>query len=478
MNSKPAINTWGVRSFATFMVPRCILGSIAITTILTVTHAFLERTPGPLWRIFVDQLLSSGLSFLLLLVGISALMCFSKFFLFEGTERDRESKSKYSSALVAAGFVGLLLRPTITKWIGNDGFVGPYGITNIASLASSFVFGSCLIIGLVSAVIRPLSAANINLASNIAITSSILVWITPIFFILRPRDTVGWVLWIAFALVWLLVAAVLVSVCYQSIKAGSSNAKGRISVGTVSIYENNGLPGISWVQEIGTTATKASEHSRLGLNLWAFVVALAGVFGLVTSGAEDMFFYAIVAGFFGLFGLRGVHATYANGGIQYSGLSEQERKDETIPITKREDCEAWVQLKDGEPVFHLARGDRLAGPLAVVAQMPLRELGSFEISTHSAWLRSPTEIDQRRDWGVIINETASSGVVVIAEWVHAPRWLTELRGMLSKSFDGVERERILAAAEEAKRGAAKRSPVAPDPAQPASAADDKPKRRF
>ena len=105
-------------------------------------------------------------------------------------------------------------------------------------------------------------------------------------------------------------------------------------------------------------------------------------------------------------------------------------------------------------------------------------MGSFETSTHSAWLRSPTEIDKRRDWGVIINETASSGVVVIAEWVHAPRWLTELRGMLSKSFDGVERERILAAAEEAKREATKRSPASTDPVQAADTAGDRPKRRF
>lgn len=323
-----------------------------------------------------------------------------------------------------------------------------------------------------------MSLANVIGVSNIVLPGAFLVWITPLLFLLVPRDLLGWALWIFFALIWLWTATGISLSFYGLVKPGRSEAKSRMPVGTVSVYNSDGRSGLSWVQEVGTTATKASEHSRLGLNLWVIVVAVAGVFGLVTSGAEDMFFYAIAAGFIGLFGLRGVHATYANGGIQYSGLSEQERKDETIPITKREDCEAWVQLKDGEPVFHLARGDRLAGPLAVVAQMPLRELGSFEISTHSAWLRSPTEIDQRRDWGVIINETANSGVVVIAEWVHAPRWLTELRGMLSKSFDGVERERILAAAEEAKRGAAKRSPVAPDPAQPASAADDKPKRRF
>ena len=116
--------------------------------------------------------------------------------------------------------------------------------------------------------------------------------------------------------------------------------------------------------------------------------------------------------------------------------------------------------------------------MTMTAQIPLRELGNFETSTHSAWLRSATEIDARRDWGVIINETANSGVVVIAEWVHAPRWLTELRGMLGKSFDGVERERILAAAEETKRQTSKDKSGTTEMPRPATTANVTPKRKF
>jgi hypothetical protein len=208
--------------------------------------------------------------------------------------------------------------------------------------------------------------------------------------------------------------------------------------GIIKKITRNGFPSIEWSQEVGTGISQGQLLARMDMRV---------MLGVLASGA--------ITGFFVFGGWRGAII----GGLAAAGFSQQprqktdvEQRHELEPVTRHEDCEVFLQEHDGELFFCLARGDKTKGALPVIAGLPLKDIGHFEIGGHAEWLRSNAQPANMRDWNIIFTETRTSGVFVVAEWVHDKIWLTELRGRLAERFDGEERDRILEAYQRGKEG--------------------------
>jgi hypothetical protein len=117
-------------------------------------------------------------------------------------------------------------------------------------------------------------------------------------------------------------------------------------------------------------------------------------------------------------------------------------------VTRNEDCEAFIEIVNGVPMFSLARGDQKAGTMRVEDSVPWASFVNFEESSHRQWFRSRAAVDMLPDWGVIILQSSVGKVIRVAESVHEQAQLTELLVLLQRVFVE-DRPRVLARIEAA-----------------------------
>ncbi len=210
--------------------------------------------------------------------------------------------------------------------------------------------------------------------------------------------------------------------------------------GEVQVLQRQGFPHLRWVQDVGTGESESSLHAR---GVWYVYVMVVGATGLLSlysgSSLVESLFYALLAGgvLTGLWRRSG--AVDAAG---YPVFPGGERAGAT-PSYVREQCDAFVESRSNDGLHFVIEKKSLKGDLTT-SSVPLADLGSFELSSHSEWLRSQADkMPNMRDWGIIVCETTSSGVLVIAEWVHDRKWLADLRAQLSAVFDGEKKLAML-----------------------------------
>ncbi|MEQ1577667.1 MAG: hypothetical protein ABL894_08440, partial [Hyphomicrobium sp.] len=158
-----------------------------------------------------------------------------------------------------------------------------------------------------------------------------------------------------------------------------------------------------------------------------------------TGNAENMVFYAMAAAWLGALGLRGA-GKFAMQGETLVHVphtkTEDERREELTPVTRREDCEAFVEQGDGKLWFCVARGTASEGQLPVVERVPFDSFGNFEEGSHKQWFRPRGSVNETLDWGVIVAQSSVGRIVLVAESLHEQAWLIELLVKLQTTFIG------------------------------------------
>ena len=139
--------------------------------------------------------------------------------------------------------------------------------------------------------------------------------------------------------------------------------------------------------------------------------------------------------------------------LSYS-KTDRDRREELTPVMRREDCEAFLEIRDDTIFFCVARGDGGQKPLPVVEVVPWVSFGNFEEGSHKQWFRSKGAPDQMPDWDVIIAQSSVPRVVNVAESMNDHASMVELLTLLQQNFAGPARDKAISAFEEAKREAA------------------------
>jgi hypothetical protein len=208
-------------------------------------------------------------------------------------------------------------------------------------------------------------------------------------------------------------------------------------IGRVAITEAEGLPVVTWSQLAGASGTEASADARGRFGLYIGFVAICALAGLLSGSIEGMVLTTIVGAWLGLFGLRGAGSLTMQGDVLRPvthSKTDDERREEVSPNTQREDCEAYVEIKENELFFCLKRGDLDAGPLPVVERVPLESFDNFEEGSHREWFRDRISTSEVKDWGVIIAQSRVGRVLCVAESVRDRVWLVELLAILQRTF--------------------------------------------
>jgi hypothetical protein len=205
-------------------------------------------------------------------------------------------------------------------------------------------------------------------------------------------------------------------------------------IGPVVQGERNGVQSLSWRQVVGTGHTKAGAHARserFALNTALALGAAAGWWAGGIAGAG----IAAFAGFWlvGL-GLRNAPTPDFRGGWTPHTPTARERREDVEPVTRTEDCEAFLEVINNEIHFCIARGDKSVGPLPVVECVPWDSFSNFEEGSHKQWFRPRGEVDDRLDWGVIIAQSNVGRIIRVAESVYDHAGLIELLVTLQNTF--------------------------------------------
>ena len=154
------------------------------------------------------------------------------------------------------GIIGLLLRPALL------GLLEDPSMWSVLTIAFMITFG----FGMTRVFVRPFDWDTI-----------VIVWLTGgaafVWILLvkaafnsegNPSGTLGWFRLCLGLSLFLGLSIYLGAVCYRLGRFGIVKDTDREPVGSVSASKRDGFPVLAWVQEIGTNATKASEHSRVG----------------------------------------------------------------------------------------------------------------------------------------------------------------------------------------------------------------------
>ena len=221
----------------------------------------------------------------------------------------------------------------------------------------------------------------------------------------------------------------------------------------------NEMPCVSWSQDVGTSDTLAGVDSRMRLFILLGAVLIAAVLGYRSGGMNGAGLYAFTTFIIGSFGLRYAGKPDLQLQISPHHKTEGERRQELTPVTRREDCEAFLQAQGDTIFFSIARGDKRRGALPVVETIPWTSFENFEEGSHKQWFRSRGMPDEMPDWGVIVAQSKVPRVVKVAESVNDHAGLVELLSALQQVFTGQSRERILAAFAEASA----EGPLSPSP---------------
>ncbi len=210
----------------------------------------------------------------------------------------------------------------------------------------------------------------------------------------------------------------------------------RPELGSIKSYTKNGLPAMSWSQEIASTLTV--ENVKAGEKLKTIVssVLVASIAGFIVGGSTAKTGQILADGLGGAFSLAlaaFVIVAIALKGDANKQKSDTERRDEVTPVGCQEDCEAFIAEHLGELHLYIARGDLSAGPLPVVSMVLWDSFGNFEEGSQKQWFRKRGVMDSWPDWGVIIAQS-NKGVVCVAESLHSNAWLADLLGQLQQTF--------------------------------------------
>jgi hypothetical protein len=209
------------------------------------------------------------------------------------------------------------------------------------------------------------------------------------------------------------------------------------SIGRVNEGNRNGYQLLTWSQIVGTSETVAGKDGRRRFRIYGGVIVVAALAGVANGSAEDAAFYATVAAWLGALGLRGA-GKFAMHGQTLVHVShtktDEERREELTPVTRREDCEAFVEEVDGVLWFCVARGTASEGPLPVVERVPFDSFGNFEEGSHKQWFRPRGTVSEMLDWGVIVAQSSVGRIVLVAQSVDEQAWLIELLVKLQATF--------------------------------------------
>lgn len=209
-------------------------------------------------------------------------------------------------------------------------------------------------------------------------------------------------------------------------------------VGIIVETKRNGLAALEWSQLVATDDTLASENARGRFQFYLGFVTVCTAFAFVATGDfEHTFIILILSGWFGLFALRGAGSLKMQGqtlGSVPHVKTEAERREEVIPVTKREDCQAYLEVADNQVWFCIDRGDKTKGPLTLAERVPWESFSNFEEGSHKQWFRGRGSVSDLADWGVIVAQSSVGRVVKVAESVHEQAWLVELLVTLQNTF--------------------------------------------
>lgn len=229
-------------------------------------------------------------------------------------------------------------------------------------------------------------------------------------------------------------------------KTSDDQSAGRVLDGT-----RNGYPLLTWSQITATGETAAGFDARRRFKVYFGVIAAAALAGLVAGSAENALFYAIAAAWLGALGLRGAGKFAMQGQtLSYAphAKTDEERREELTPMTRREDCEAFVEEVNGTLWFCVARGIASEGPLPVVDRVPFDSFGNFEEGSHKQWFRPRGSVNETLDWGVVVAQSSVGRILLVAQSLSDQAWLIELLVKLQTTFIG-PRDAMLRALKEA-----------------------------
>lgn len=255
-------------------------------------------------------------------------------------------------------------------------------------------------------------------------------------------------------------------------KTFDDQSAGRVVEGTRS-----GHPLLAWSQITATGETAARSDTRRRFRIYFGVIVAAALAGLASGSTENALFYAMAAAWLGALGLRGA-GNFAMRGETLAHVphvkTDEERREELTPMTRREDCEAFVEEVDGTLWFCVARGTASEGQLPVVERVPFDSFGNFEEGSHKQWFRPRGSVNETLDWGVIVAQSSVGRIVLVAQSLGEQAWLIELLVKLQTTFIG-PRDAMLRALKEAEQK--RRAHDAPA-GRPGASSDDAPIRPF
>jgi hypothetical protein len=213
--------------------------------------------------------------------------------------------------------------------------------------------------------------------------------------------------------------------------------------GGIGEGNRDGLKSLSWTQEVGTGESYGQQGLRYEWWIMRIVLlggtgtgyAMGGWQGALIGGAIGAFFAGLVPRESAVPDFRmpifGIGAAAPRPPRQ---IGERERRTEAVPITRREDCEAFLEVGPDKIWFCLACGNRSKGLLPLVERIPYDSFVNFEEGSHTNWFRPKGAVNEMLDWGVIIAQSNEGRVIRVAESVGDHAMLTELLVKLQTTF--------------------------------------------
>ena len=213
---------------------------------------------------------------------------------------------------------------------------------------------------------------------------------------------------------------------------------------------NDGLPVISWEQQVPTGESQFAFEQRMGLKLaavvgvfifaWAYSAgwefwgaAFAGVIvaSLLLGGGQ--------AAFKGGFNVAGVHIPGPSGPSEATLAKERELRG--IAVMEKEHCRVHVAppFQDPKQLYLFVERGPSPDKMKQIAVVPIASLQPFVLGTAEEWFGgiSHTRGEQPLpNSHVIVNPTLGHGVIQVAESGGAKADITALHGLLTREIIG------------------------------------------
>ena len=213
-------------------------------------------------------------------------------------------------------------------------------------------------------------------------------------------------------------------------------------MGGVRDAMRNNSPSLAWSQEVGTGESRGQSVDRAVRYVMLGTLLGGAAIGYFAGGLQGAAIGAFIGGWFAALAPREAAVPDLRLPMQGSAgtpraqrpLTDQERQQLAEPITRREDCEAFLEESGDDIYFCVACGDRSKGALPIVDRVPWDSFINFEESSHKQWFRSRGVASDMLDWGVIIAQSNTGRIVRVAESVRDHAGLVELLVKLQNTF--------------------------------------------